>query len=169
MRLPQGGKGRGRRRGQRTRSAQDDGSLPCRQRGQISGSLQGGGRGYPGCRKDGGLQVTAEWRSPDRGRMEVSRLPQNGGLRIAAEWRSPGHRRMEVSRSPQDGGLQVAAKWRSSGRRRSADHCGKVEVFVAKLAAFKSPLCRGLHRVEIFRLPRCEGLMSPMGEIFRSS
>ena len=39
-----GGKGRGRRWGQRTRSAQDDGSLPCRQRGQISGSLQEGGR-----------------------------------------------------------------------------------------------------------------------------
>ena len=126
-----GGKGRGRRRGQRTRSLQDDGSQPGRQRGQITGSLQRGGMGYPGCRKDGGLQVTAEWRSPDRGRMEVSRSPQNGGLRIAAEWRSPGHRRMEVSRSPQDGGLQVAAKWRSSGRRGSTDHCGKVEVFVA--------------------------------------
>ena len=117
-----GGKGRGRRRGQRTRSAQDDGSLPCRQRGQISGSLQGGGRWYLGCHKDGGLQVIAESMSPDR-----------------VEWRSPGHRRMEVPKSPQDGGLQVAAsgglqvaaEWRSLGRRRSADQCGKVEVFVA--------------------------------------
>ena len=100
--------------------------------------------------------------------MEVSRSPQNGGLRIAAEWRSPGHRRMEVSRSPQDGGLQVAAKWRSSGRRRSADHCGKVEVFVAKewrysnrrwvevFIGWRSSGYRGVkvlcrQRVEIFR------------------
>ena len=97
----------------------------------ISGSLQGGERGYPGCRKDGGLQVTAEWMSPDRGRMEVSRSPQNGVLQVAAEWRSPGRRRMEVSRSRPNGCFQVAAEWRSLGRRRSADHCGKVEVFVA--------------------------------------
>ena len=119
IRVAAGGKGRGRRRGQRTRSLQDDGSQPGRQRGQISGSLQGGGRGYPGCRKDGGLQVTAEWRSPDRGRMEVSRSPQDGGLQVAAGWRSPGRGQIEVARSPQNGGLYVTAGLQTIvGRRR---------------------------------------------------
>ena len=145
---------------------------PGRQRGQISGSLQGGGTGYLGCHKDGGLQVTAGWRSPDRGRMEVSMSPQDGGLQVAAGWRSPGRRWMEVSRSPQDGALQVAAKWRFPGIRRmevsrSPQVCRSLweggGFCSRKVTVVKSMLGRGFPRVDIFRLPRCEGLMSPKG------
>ena len=108
--------------------------------------------------------------------MEVSRSPQDEGLQVAAEWRSPGRRRMEVSRSPQDGGLQVAAKLRSPGRRRievsrSSQVCRSLweggGFCSHRVTVFKSPLGRGLHRVEIFRLPRCEGLMSPVGGDFQ--
>ena len=85
--------------------------------------------------QDGGLQVAAGWRSPDRG-----------------QWRSPGRRRMEVSRLPQ----VCRSLWEGGG------FCSHM------VTVLKSPMERGLHRVEIFRLPRCEGLMSPMGEIFRT-
>ena len=66
---------------------------------QWEGVLVAGGRS---------IEVAAGWRSPDRGRMEVSRSPQNGGLQVAAEWRSPGRSRIEVSRSRLNGDLQVA-------------------------------------------------------------
>ena len=119
--------------------------------------------------QNGGLRIAAEWRSPGRRRMEVSRSPQDGGLQVAAGWRSPGRRMMEVSRSTQNGVLQVAAKWRSPGRRRmevfrSPHVCRSLweggGFWSHRVVVFKSPLGRGLHRV-IFRLPRCEGLMSP--------
>ena len=78
-----------------------------------------------------GIQVAVRM-SPDHRRMEVSGSRPNGGLQVAAGWRSPGRRRMEVSRSWPNRGLQVAAEWRSLCHCRSADHCGKEEVFVAK-------------------------------------
>ena len=77
------------------------------------------GREYPGCFKGGAHRVAAGWwsvgrrmmESPGRGRMEVSRSPQDGGSRSPQDG---------DSRSPQDGGLQVtaglqviAAGWRS--------------------------------------------------------
>ena len=104
-----------------------------------------------GSRPNGGLQVAAGWRSPGRRTMEVSRSPHDGGLQVAAKWRSPGRRRIEVSRSPQ----VCRSLWEGGG------FCSH------RVAVFKSPLGRGLHRVEIFRLPRCEGLMSPLGGDFQ--
>ena len=100
-----------------------------------------------GSRPNGGLQVAAGWRSPGRRRMEVSRSPQDGGLQVAAKWRFPGRRRMEVSRSPQ----VCRSLWEGGG------FCSH------KVTVFKSMLGRGFPRVDIFRLPRCEGLMSPKG------
>ena len=103
--------------------------------------------------------------------MEVSRSPQDGGLQVAAS-----------------GGLKVAAEWRSLGRRRSADHCGKEEVFVAigwrysnrrwvevsigwRSSGYRGVkvLCRqwvrssGRRKMEIFRTPYGEGLQDATG------
>ena len=125
------------RRWRQTRSPQDGGFQPGRQRRQISrvdvdvrfqgrrrrrrGEYVGRHRWeYPGCSKDGAHRVAAGWWSVGRRMMEVPGSRQNGGLQVAAGWRSPGRRRMEVSRSPQDGGFHVIASlqviavgWRS--------------------------------------------------------